>query len=943
MIARSPHLPFPSLEGANWIWHPGSEENLYNIACHFTKRVFIPSPWKSAQIVFSADCRCRIWINGQWLGDGPCRGWPHNYYVDHVDAGSYLIPGDNEITALVQYDGTGTFHQIPQRPGFLCALEILFDDGERLLVQSGDDWDVRSANELRRETPKISLQLPPFEWFDANASESTCHKAVTIAEAGAGPWSGLRARDVARQGITHFELKAPVALRLLEKDITSPFAIPVRRLVQPGLIATNLTISRGAALLSKLVCHEVTEVSWPGGDWRTFIDGKEGSQFTLEVGTHVAVAFVKELFSDKVEAVFDGPVGSGFVFSPFLDQDTNFPWVFLPLEEMTWLDNDIRWIGFPDVERESLLAAYEVLIVQLGTSLHTIEAAEEVIQRRKTPIPTEQVAVSDPHQLFMRRVVARLDRDVPSEFPMRLSPDSDGDLELEFDLGIQRCGFYSFDIEAPEGTILDLFVVEFCDSCGKVQHTEKARNGFRYVCKAGRQKFFSFRRRSGRHVFLRIRNPSEQVIIHNLKISESLYPAQRIGEFQCSDPMLESIWAAAMRTMELSMDEVYIDSLYEQTLWVGDARVEQLYGLYGFDARDISLRSMRLAADSLYRMPLIGAQAPSCWETIIPAWSFLWTESVWEYYVYHNDPSALKEMWPAIWKNMVAACTYLNRQGLFEGPFWNFLDWADLDCSHECVVYNSMLLYGALGAASHCASELGEKDAERWIKSQLKRIRTAVQSTYNDETGLFPDSINAAGEKVGRSLHSQFLALHYRLTPDSARPRALQTILEPTEDLLEIASPFVLHSLFEALDAEGHGEEIVKRIRKYFTPMINAGSTTLWEALPGSLTSPDGWPTRSHCHGWSCSPIVFLPRVVLGIRPVGVGSHHFVISPSLGDLEWASGVIATPHGPLRVAVSREGDSISVEYSAPSGVTVQVEKLPCVSTDGGEAKTDLAML
>jgi len=57
-------------------------------------------------------------------------------------------------------------------------------------------------------------------------------------------------------------------------------------------------------------------------------------------------------------------------------------------------------------------------------------------------------------------------------------------------------------------------------------------------------------------------------------------------------------------------------------------------------------------------------------------------------------------------------------------------------------------------------------------------------------------------------------------------------------------------------------------MRRCFAPMLATG-TTLWEALEGSATSPDGFPTRSHCHGWSACAMDFLPRIVLGLRPDG--------------------------------------------------------------------------
>jgi hypothetical protein len=104
--------------------------------------------------------------------------------------------------------------------------------------------------------------------------------------------------------------------------------------------------------------------------------------------------------------------------------------------------------------------------------------------------------------------------------------------------------------------------------------------------------------------------------------------------------------------------------------------------------------------------------------------------------------------------------------------------------------------------------------------------------------------------------------------------------------------------------------------------MVDAGASTVWETFAGSTCSPKGFPTRSHCHAWSSSPIYFLNRIVLGIRQTAVGGKAFEISPWLGGLRYARGATATPAGLISVDWKIEGKTLQVVISAPKGVKAE---------------------
>ena len=61
---------------------------------------------------------------------------------------------------------------------------------------------------------------------------------------------------------------------------------------------------------------------------------------------------------------------------------------------------------------------------------------------------------------------------------------------------------------------------------------------------------------------------------------------------------------------------------------------------------------------------------------------------------------------------------------------------------------------------------------------------------------------------------------------------------------------------------------------------------------------------------------------VLGVKPLEEGCKKVLISPSLGNLEYAKGTVPTPYGLIKISLKRETDgSVKTEFSAPAKIEV----------------------
>lgn len=100
-------------------------------------------------------------------------------------------------------------------------------------------------------------------------------------------------------------------------------------------------------------------------------------------------------------------------------------------------------------------------------------------------------------------------------------------------------------------------------------------------------------------------------------------------------------------------------------------------------------------------------------------------------------------------------------------------------------------------------------------------------------------------------------------------------------------------------------------LRRGFSPMLETGTTTLWESFH---------PGASLCHGFSATGTAQLSRQALGVSPIAPGYRTFAVAPDVAGLSSASGVIPTVLGPIAVAWQRVDGRVVVEVSHPETCT-----------------------
>jgi alpha-L-rhamnosidase len=920
-----------SMLTAQWIWKRQASYKAYNKTVLFRKELNLATRPAQAQLCISADSWYRLFVNGEWVNDGPCRSWPEHYQYDEIDLAPYLRAGQNELRVIAKYWGTGTFHTVPQQAGFWAQLEYALADGENQELATDGTWQAADMPAWRTNTPKVSVQMEPQEAYDARLeTETVFEPAVALFDMQNAPWQDLHPRDVPLLTRLPVPLGAPVSINHVHKPQGWHFCLPAARLAYPEVIEANRNVLLVGGVGSTLKLDQAADVRIEEAGVTVFVDGRQNEvNFHLEAGEHWLLVFVTQPLGHNKDKEFHIclPPGQELRLENPVDPAYPNPWCWLDFSEFAIAMDDLHWPehGVPGAITEKQ-EAYLSWVERLGERVTSRRAFQSELGDRVRQLPTDELFALDTHWRTINRQVVGEAADRVQGVPegLLIQPSKETDIELIFDLGEQNIGYFQFELEAEAGIELDLYGVEYITPAEVVQHTGGNRNGFTYVTRQGVNRFTSTKRRSGRYLFLTLHNQKSPVILRSLQLIESTYPVQPVGAFRCSDARLERIWEISARTLKLCMEDTFTDCpLYEQTLWVGDARNESAFAYPVFGAADIGKRCITLAGQSLERYPIAGCQVPSSWDTLLPAWSFLWGISVWDYYFYTADTGFLKTAWSWVISNLKGAESLCTDQGLFSGAFWNMFDWAGIDDGHRTVLHNSMLLVGAIEAALKCVAVLEDETQALWLGAFRDRLHFSLNRFWDPARQSYPDSLLEDGKpSPSTSQHTSFLALLYDICAPSQRPAALANVLHPPEEMVRVGSPFAIMYLYELLEKEGLPEAILQSIYDSYLPMLEAGATTVWEVFPSSGARPGGFPTRSHCHAWSAAPLYFLPRIILGLRQVEPGGAAFEVSPRLGELTWAEATVATAQGPLHLAWHKEGETLHLTIDAPPGVEVK---------------------
>ena len=852
---------------ARWIWIDG-EPSPHNFWLRVRRAFSCPTHLKRATLWITADSRYELFVNGHDLGNGPIRSFAWSYSYDEYDITSWLKTGEtNVIAARVVHWGAQTFQYIRQRAGFLCEVVLETIDGQQQRIVSNEEWRVSPDPTIQRRTPRISLQQGFEEQIDARQDENwyvaayqdhNWSTASVIGPVGVKPWTHL----------------TPRSIPFLSRDVVNPeqvLAVELARLA-PGYFwcfdpehqAKDPTVGIRGEKLGEIGRAFATEIIAPHDctiilhqnngpeyePWKISCNGihvKPG-KLDLQAGRNLFVITDSQwpsfYFQTNEVLRFD----ASRILAHLSPDQTQVP---VDNQQDTWLhlrNYDERYETpqqIHDAKEPSQLPQVPfTLLLTKDDNMEDIylytQAAEFLLPPQgfcdpAIDIPQPRTHISGSEKALVSNTAALLHQNTNATL---VYPQKEGDTHLIIDFGRELFGFPVLEVDAPEGTILDVNCFEGIDE-GGIFWTDGLRNSFRYICHQGLQTFRSHQKRGFRYLALTVRHvaQSEQAVkLYNVHCLQNTYPVEQQGHFSSSDARLNKIWEVAAYTVQLCMDDTYIDCpAYEQVFWVGDARNSALVNAVAFGAFDFTDRCIRLVAESL-SSELDGIKPPhkklrphlttdhvvSGWFDEIPMWTFLWIWNVWEHYYLTGDIKALGDLYPAVSDCLARCLSMLTPRGLLNIPaVWNLLDWAATDLTEDGeVTANNVLLVESLRRAAQMAEILAaigqEESAIDRLRSEAQgflsaaeKIKQAVNKyCWSEEHGAYVDTVR---DEEGYSYHVAIAEKHGTKLDKREQFLARTRFSEVTNTLVLLcncATPERAQQIFPLVQAASNGQFI---------------------------------------------------------------------------------------------------------------------------------------
>jgi alpha-L-rhamnosidase len=420
---------------------------------------------------------------------------------------------------------------------------------------------------------------------------------------------------------------------------------------------------------------------------------------------------------------------------------------------------------------------------------------------------------------------------------------------------------------------------------------------------------------------------------------------RRIGEFECSDEMLNQlhrnvVWGLRGNFLDVPTDCPQRD---ERLGWTGDIAVFTPTATYLFDVDDFlrdwlkDLAAEQQAADGLVPsvVPdvLKYVERPAGWP--IPDTTAIWSDAAvwvpWSLWWAYGDLQVLADQFDSMVAHVRRIESKLSPTGLWDEGF-QFGDWLDPTAPPDEPgvsradngVVATACLYRDAHIVRDAATLLGRHEDAEHFGSLAERTRAAFNEHY-----VRPEGIIHSDAETPYALAIVFGLLDPE-DEQLAGKRLADLVAESGYHIRTgfAGTPFITHALTQT----GHLEAAYRLLLQTECPSwlypVTMGATTIWERwdsmLPDGTINPGQMTSFNH---YAFGAVAYwMHQIIGGIAPLEPGYSRVLIAPQPGgDIRWARSSLDSRHGKISVSWSQDHDGpIELDVAVPDGVTALVQ-------------------
>ncbi|MCX6896694.1 MAG: family 78 glycoside hydrolase catalytic domain [Verrucomicrobia bacterium] len=461
---------------------------------------------------------------------------------------------------------------------------------------------------------------------------------------------------------------------------------------------------------------------------------------------------------------------------------------------------------------------------------------------------------------------------------------------------------------------------------------------------------------------------------------------KRAATFSCSDPFLNELHAALVRTTQANMTHKLTDCASRERkgwmLWPNQRAVFANFQADSFFEKvEADLRTSPSKKTGFPKaMP---GMSPGNIDSFAPEQIAATILLTWERYVRYGDLDSVRSQYPWLSDTAQWLLARIGKDGLVTGG-WG--DWHDalpnLDAAYRSKVRvlrghkenpsaggypvntppegtQTAFVRDVMVAMAAIESRLGNGDAAKAYTAKAEELKSAFNKAYLD-----PDAAKYRWTDLnGKTYESQGLyacALYYDIVPEALRAKVTSNLVRHIEEDCKghfSTGQLLTDHVIKALAREGRGDVAYAMLTAEgfhgFKKILSYGGQMTWETWGENImnnTPPEsphlinaGRP-QEHCQFVAVD--TFFYESVLGLQPDAghPGYERFFLRPSfIPQLEWAEGSYESPHGTIRSAWKRKGSkTIEWNVTVPPNTAAAAEAPAGMTFEkGGETRRELA--